>query len=242
MFFAFLALGEASSLVTNGFSSWRISSAHDMLWKTCFILHNIDETNIDLKLYDVQFFALLALCVEFPLVANGFSPHEISRVEPYGFFSTFKCFRVWAIEQTIELPVMWNPLMLMWCHCCWFFPHDNDESMIDQLFCNCTINAFCIAVPFWGDSGGHRWILLIREPWGGNLMHSCIFPLYAAEQTIELPLRHNPRTLICFHCYVGLVFSKFADMKCWNYLMNAFRTAAWPFVLRFHWSLVVSPQ
>ena len=36
------------------------------------------------------------------------------------------------------------------------FFRNTDESMIDLLFWNCMINAFRIAGPFWGDSGGHR--------------------------------------------------------------------------------------
>ena len=52
----------------------------------------LDEINVDLKLNDEQFFALLALCVEFPLDAGGLSPQGISRVELYSFFSTFKFF------------------------------------------------------------------------------------------------------------------------------------------------------
>ena len=169
MFFALLALGEASPLVTNGFSSWSISSTHDMLWKTCFILHNIDETNVDLKLYDKRFFALLGLCVEFPLVAGGL------------YFKVFSCMGYWTnkrIASDVKSPDAHVMSLLL------IFFHDNDESMINLLFWNCMINAFRIADPFWGDSGGHRWILLIQEQWGGNLMHSCIFPVCTAEQTI----------------------------------------------------------
>ena len=99
MLYALLALYGASPLVTNGFSSWGISRAHDMsrLWKTWFISHDIDETYVDLKLYDERFLALLAPCVEFPLAAGGLSLQGISgALWLFFFFFMFSCMGYWT--------------------------------------------------------------------------------------------------------------------------------------------------
>ena len=58
-----------------------------------------------------MFSTLLALCEENPLVTSGFPSQWASNVDLWWFLC---CKSDSAIEQTIQLPVTWDTIMLIW--------------------------------------------------------------------------------------------------------------------------------
>ena len=60
------------------------------------------------------FSVLLALCEGNPLVTGGFPPQRASDAE---LWCVIGCQLKPADEQTAELPVIWDSMILMWCQC-----------------------------------------------------------------------------------------------------------------------------
>ena len=80
----------------------------------------------------------------------------------------------------------------------------------------------------------HRWPAVGRVHWSpvdsshrGTVVWNLDVFLHFPVCIVELPVRGNPGTRMCFHCCVKFVFffSTYVDLKYWNCMINTFRAA-----------------